>query len=105
MQSEIVAKRDITGKVIEGQTEQIISRAIITLKNNGGYNPITPNGNGYIQMLYFDDRGSGNGDLGLTEYNAEKLDQKDEKGNDIYKINKTHGTLLLQLSTFKLMGL
>ncbi len=105
LQSEIVAKRDITGKVIEGQTEQIISRAIITLKNNGGYNPITPNGNGYIQMLYFDDRGSGNGSLGLTGYNAEKLDQKDEKGNDIYKINKTHGTLLLQLSTFKLMGL
>lgn len=105
LQSEIVPKLDIMGKEIPDQTEQIISRAIITLKNNGGKNPLTPNGNGYIQMMYFDDRGSGNGSLGLEEYNAVKLDETDKDGNDVYKINKTHGTLLLQLSTFKLMGL
>lgn len=123
---------DIDGEEIPGETvvvkEQIISRALITIKNNKA-NPITPKGDGVIRLMYFDDRYEGNGNIGLKEYDFARdakgqpiydkvlKDRLDGNGNPIMgpdgkpikdeveqlRVTKTHGTLLAQLSTFNIL--
>ncbi len=109
LQSAIVPKTDIMGNIIEGEYEQIISRAMITLQNKA-QNPITPKGNGVVKLMYFDDRYEGNAEFltregyqGLKPYKAVKTGT-DSEGNDVYRIEKTHGTLLLNLSTFNILN-
>ncbi len=102
LQSAIVPKMDILGNVIDGEYEQIISRAMITLQNKA-QNPLTPKGNGVVKIMYFDDRYEGNKNLGLKPYNATQTGI-DGSGNPVYNVSKTHGTLLLNLSTFNILN-
>ena len=98
LQSAMVDKVDIKGVPeldADGNPiqEQIISRAMITIQNLKK-NPITPNGNGVIRIMYFDDRYEGNENLGLKPY---KYDENTKT------VVKSHGTLLLNLSTFNIL--
>lgn len=103
---------DVDGNVISGdvkyEQEQVISRALITIQNKQK-NPITPNGNGVIRIMYFDDRYKPNeGINGLKKYAIQMKEENgvdvpvlDENNNPI--VTKTHGTALLQLSTFNIL--
>lgn len=102
LQSAIVQKTDILGNDIEGEYEQIISRAMITLDNKTP-NPLLPEV-GAIRIMYFDDRYAGNEGLGLEDYSA-KQTGTDSQGKPVYVVNKTHGTLLLNLLSFNLLHL